>query len=61
MLATADKLAVPLAMAVGTNQWEVQIYLLDCLALKFPPSVIFVLTHQTEFLEEKKRIASLRK
>lgn len=44
MLATADKLAVPLAMAVDTNQWEVQIYLFDCLTLKFPPSVIFVLT-----------------
>lgn len=44
MLATADKLAVPLAMAVDTNQWEVQIYLFDCLTLRLPPSVIIVLT-----------------
>lgn len=44
MLATTEKLPVPLAMAVDTNQWEVQIYLFDCLTFKFPPSVTFVLT-----------------
>lgn len=54
------KSAVPLALAIGANQWETPhspVRSLD--ALRFPSTVIFVLPHQTEVIE--KRIASLRK
>jgi hypothetical protein len=65
MLATADKLAVPLALAVGANQWES-----PNLHVSLPHSQISSLSYfypapldriSRKKKEKKKRIASFRK